>query len=269
MLALCLGGARSVWEELQAAKAMIGDAKHVVVACNFAGIQYEGHLDAWVTLHPERFDEWRADRATRGLNSDYRAFTHKLQRGQIAEELPWRWFGSSGLYTAQAALDRLGCAGAILCGVPMDDNGGHIHWPGQWAHAYHYKQGINEIGPERVALRSMSGWTADLFGYPDRPWLNEFGGVLGVGASTHQVEYLKVRKDGPLMWIEMLRTHCYANPADRRVSTKYLQGERYSVKRDHGDDMVARGHAVERKAPNREEVQPLSERKGVIRAKIA
>lgn len=170
MIALCLGGALSVWAEYEAAKTLIGDRPFLTVACNHAAVRFPGHLDAFASLHPELVDGWLADRAAAGHNVDCRIFTHRPGRRQNAEALAWRWFGSSGLYTAQVAIDRLDCAGAILCGVPMDDNAGHIHH-GTWDAAYHYRAGLQDAAAQKPQVRSMSGYTQELFGAPDIPWL--------------------------------------------------------------------------------------------------
>lgn len=171
MIALCLGGAKSVWQEYAAAKSLIGNRPHIVIACNYAGIQFSGHLDAWATLHPERFDAWREERAGRGFNTDHRAFIYKVKQRSAGEVVPYRWYGSSGLYMAQVALSEMGASGAILCGVPMNDTGGHIHWGETWDHAYHYRDGFKRAKDERANIRSMSGWSAELFGIPDEEWI--------------------------------------------------------------------------------------------------
>jgi hypothetical protein len=174
MIALCLGGARSVWADLAAARDLTRNTSTLVVACNFAGIHYDGRLDAYCTLHPERFRPWREERAAGGLNTDYRAIVHAPHR-QVpdAEIVPHGWYGSSGLYMAQVALQHMGARGAILCGVPMEAEGMHIHWPGEWGHTARYRAGFEAAKAEGANIRSMSGWTAQLLGRPDEAWLSE------------------------------------------------------------------------------------------------
>lgn len=171
MIALCLGGAASVWDELKAAQALVGARPHIIVACNHAGIQYPGRIDAWATLHNERFNGWREERAARGGNTDYRAFIHARMRGVEAEVEPHGWYGSSGLYMAQVALNRLGAAGAILCGVPMDADQPHIHWPGRWQDTGRYRPGFEAAKADGANIRSMSGWTEEIFGRPSAAWI--------------------------------------------------------------------------------------------------
>lgn len=174
MIALCLGGATNVWNDLAAARDLTRNASTIVVACNFAGIHYDGRLDAWITLHPELFRPWRQQRAERGLNTNYRPVIHAASR-QVpdAEIVPHGWYGSSGLYMAQVALQHMGARGAILCGVPMEAEGMHIHWPGEWQHKQtpKYREGFEQAKAEGANIRSMSGWTRGLFGAPDSRWV--------------------------------------------------------------------------------------------------
>lgn len=171
MIALCLGGAPSVWDDLARAQKLIGDTRHIVVACNYSGIQYDGRIDAWVSLHPERLRPWMAERAEAGRNTDYRVFGQARRCNSPGEVVSQTWNGSSGLYMAQVALQALGATGAILCGVPMESEAGHIHWPGNWSDPNLYRPGFEQAKSEDANIRSMSGWTRALFGAPTRKWV--------------------------------------------------------------------------------------------------
>lgn len=170
-VALCLGGAATVWADVAAAQLLLGEAAHLIVACNYAGIRWPGRLDAWCTLHPEQLEGWRAERARAvpPRNADYRVFG-----GDVDDDA-----GSSGLFMARKTLAEMSVPGLILCGVPMDDTGGHIRHPGDWTAAAHYRAAFEAAKAEGLNIRSMSGWTAELFGRPDAAWL----GALGVTAS--------------------------------------------------------------------------------------
>jgi len=66
----------------------------------------------------------------------------------------------------------MGASGAILCGIPLEREAGHFHFPGQWAPVTTYRQEWQAVAPligERV--RSMGGWTATNFGHPDPTWI--------------------------------------------------------------------------------------------------
>lgn len=173
MIALCLGGAKSVWSDLQAAEVLLDGKPRLIVACNYAGLHYEGRIDAWASLHPELLWQWRRDRASGGRNTDCRYFVYSGHADcGFAELLPERWAASSGLYMAQAALEKMGATGAILCGVPMDPAARHIHWPGEWEDGSRYWHGVLKAhADEPDRIRSMSGRTRELFGEPDGEWL--------------------------------------------------------------------------------------------------
>ena len=144
------------------------------MACNFAGRDYPGRLDAWVTLHPELVGKWERERERAGRNTDYRLFAYTAKHGCSPEIVRERWRGSSGLYTAQIALEVLGCTGAILCGTPMERDAGHFVRPGPWCDVERYRSGFRAAAAEcGNQIRSVSGWTAELFGRPDEAWLTE------------------------------------------------------------------------------------------------
>lgn len=171
MLAAVLGGARGVWAELSELETMLGRRPDLIVGTNDAGAIYPGHLDAWVTLHHERFAEWRR---RRNGNSNYRAFIHAPFAGIEAEIAPDRWAGSSGLFAAQVALTRLGASRVVLCGVPLDGDQAHFFSRLPWTEAHVFRRGFEAALPViRDTVRSMSGWTRDLLGAPDAQWLND------------------------------------------------------------------------------------------------
>lgn len=169
-IALCLGSARSVWADYDRAIALCAASDTIIVACNHAGIRFPGHIDAWVTLHPDLFNGWKQEREWLGRDGGYRCFVHEQIDGGEADVLPMTWRGSSGLYAAQAALGPLGCTGAILCGVPLQSADGHIHW-GTWGDGERYHAGAIEARKSGANIRSMSGWTAEYFGRPDTLWI--------------------------------------------------------------------------------------------------
>lgn len=245
-VAICLGGALSVWDDLKKAMELVKDRPHLIVAANHAGLLFPGDIDAWVTLHPELLPEWMADRKEAGFNDDYQAFVHSNRRKLFdVEEVPQRWSASSGIFAAQVALDALDCAGAILCGVPIAPEGGHIVDPGEWPLSERYRPGVLQARDQGAPIRSMSGWTAKVLGKPSKSWLTEIG-----------VEPGRVRRkrkaQEPNMRISMLNTRNWTPPEDRRQTTKYLAGSDYTVKRSWGRAMVKDGDAVEVPAPPRE-----------------
>lgn len=244
MIALCLGGAPSVWEDLHAVRQLLGDREHIVVVCNTTGYLFRGRIDAWATLHPERLADWREKRAAAGGNIDFRAIVHRAYPGLRAEVQPHSWYGSSGLFTAEAALKRLGATGAILCGVPMDSDAGHIARPGPWCDPEKYRRGFEAAKAEGANIRSMSGWTAGLFGAPDEDWIS------GRGSGPAPVM--------PRRWqmhVRFEQDFDYTPSAQPRVQIAYKAGWQGPVKAECGAQAIAAGKAVEVPTPPR--VDPL------------
>lgn len=235
-LALILGGSLAVWTDLERAQELTLGLDTLIVTTNHAGRLYEGRIDAWATLHPELFAEWAEERAAKGLNTDYRAFAHR-KRGDLAAEVhPMAWSGSSGLYAAQVAVQALGASGVILCGVPMEREAGHIVTPGAWTLVEKYKPAWLTAKEAALPVRSMAGWTAELFGEPDADWIAS----LNLDPARPRPKALEAT-----MRIKMMRTRNYTPPADRRQTTKYLEAQEYTVKREWGAAMVADGDAKE------------------------
>ncbi|MDO8912299.1 MAG: hypothetical protein Q8N10_03315 [Phenylobacterium sp.] len=184
MIALILGGAPSVFEEVRAAAALIG-RRHMVVAANLAGIHWPGKLDAWATEHPECLGRWRSER--KGPAAARYFVPAGLGLCPWAEQVRDRWNGSSGLYAAQCALTEVGATAIILCGIPMDSEAGHFINPGSWAGTGDYRWGfeaaLREFGGR---IRSMGGWTAGLFGKPSPEWVGAVENIKPLGSTAPQ-----------------------------------------------------------------------------------
>lgn len=171
MIALILGGAPQVWDDLAAAQALLAGKPHLTVAANLAGVHYEGRLDGLATYHSDCLASWSAERAAKGLNTDFRAFTPS-PAGIPSEIVSESWDGSSGLFAVRCALFHMGASGVILCGVPLEREAGHFANPAPWAPVTTYRQEWQAVAPligDRV--RSMGGWTAETFHRPDEPWI--------------------------------------------------------------------------------------------------
>lgn len=176
-----LGGSPTVFDDLERTKELLGREPFGIVACNLAGIAYPGEIQGWASLHSEMMATWRAQR--RG-NADYRAFIPSRHPncpdGTIV--IP-RWDGSSGLYGGEVALSQFQAGGVILCGVPMDPEAGHFATPGFWSGGTHYRKAFTDALPTLGGrVRSMGGWSAQVYGHPTREWLAAATGLKSMGA---------------------------------------------------------------------------------------
>lgn len=177
---LVLGGADTLHDDL----ARYSGPVDGVVACNDAGAEWSGRLDAWVSLHPRFFEAkgWRERRAERGYPAAAGHYCHASAKEPVAAdvirtamELPGQaemFSGSSGLFAAKVALIDLGFDMAVLCGVPMTA-APHFHGADHWTSArgkspaLGFRRAWLQVAPEyRGRMRSMSGWTRILLGGP-------------------------------------------------------------------------------------------------------
>lgn len=177
-LALILGGARCVWDDLLEAE-LLADFE-AVFAINDMIPAYEGRIDYAVSLHPEKMDAWIKARALNKAPMDFQTVAHATCIDHTTRFKPdievnhktdrvMSLGGSSGLFAAIVAI-RFGYR-AILCGVPMDHQPHFFDtktwdalngfWP-EWKRMQPY------IAPH---IRSMSGSTKDLLGEPTPAWI--------------------------------------------------------------------------------------------------
>jgi len=196
-IALVLGGADCLWDDIESF-ALLSGLKVLnngwpfpapppsfqiptIIATNAAGVYYPGHVDHWVTLHPEwwlglpdSMPGWMDQRRIRGGNLDAvrwsdRGLPHWAQWN--VDRITPRWRGTSGLLAVKVAV---GFPRIVLCGIPMEDRG-HFDEPAkgfagattfqtEWKQVMHHFDG---------RVRSMSGWTREVHGAPTREWLLE------------------------------------------------------------------------------------------------
>ncbi|NBB81648.1 MAG: hypothetical protein GVY36_19770 [Verrucomicrobia bacterium] len=164
---IALGGAQSVWSDYEAAKELCPD--HDVGACNDAGKDFPGQLSIWATLHPELFRKWQRHRKG---NQDYVSITRRWHpETRIDHVFDGSLGGSSGLYLVKCAL-RLGYERIICCGIPLNDDP-HYFDNEAWDGVSRYRRHWLELQPhETERIRSMSGWTREILGYPTQEWLS-------------------------------------------------------------------------------------------------
>lgn len=167
--ALILGGAKTVWEDVEAALAL--SEFDCVIAANDVGAHWSGKLDHWVSLHPDRLARWILERERKGYPNGFATWAHKKLAGCQIDNTTSDWKGSSGLFAAKVALE-LGYNRIVLCGVPLSADGAHFFDPKPWAAFQAFRFGWIAHRPLLVPhVRSMSGWTQELLGAPDRNWL--------------------------------------------------------------------------------------------------
>ncbi|WP_306150740.1 hypothetical protein [Roseovarius sp. MMSF_3281] len=173
--ALVLGGADCLHDDIAAYQ---GEYQGVV-ACNDAGAEWPGELDAWVSLHPEFFthkgwlDKRQGPPPKRLIAHPAAAQPHRRARLPANVEFTEYAFpgqthsGSSGLFATKVALIDLGFDRAVLCGVPLTQTP-HFFGGDPWKAADGFRRQWLALPEEyRDRMRSLSGWTAVLLGKPE------------------------------------------------------------------------------------------------------
>lgn len=105
-------------------------------------------------------------RAQPRLSPAVTGFTDYLFPGQTSS-------GTSGLFALKVALIDLGFDRAVLCGMPMRDDGAHLRdanepWLGETMHWAGWLEAYPQI---KARARSMGGRTAELLGRPTAEWV--------------------------------------------------------------------------------------------------
>jgi len=181
-VALVLGSAACVWDDVAAVRALgVFDG---AVGCNDLGVVWPASLDAWVSQHADLFRKYVAQREARGLPAHRRVLAVEGARshprlspaitGFVDHRFPGQTSsGTSGLFALKVALIDLGFDRAVLCGVPMRADAGHLRDAGApWSGADAHWAGWLEAFPQiEHRVRSMSGRTADLLGRPTVAWV--------------------------------------------------------------------------------------------------
>ena len=190
MIGLVLGGAAGLYLDMEALAAI---APYVpwgpevpapgfecaVLDANDAIAAYAGPLGHAISLHPWKLQGWLKARASQWPFFDRPLrWTHSEGEEGADRKLEIRRkrSGSSGLFAVQVA-QHLGCERIVLCGVPMD-GGPHFRGPPAEWEAWRrdfagYREAWRDWSEhgELENVRSMSGWTRELCGAPDRAWL--------------------------------------------------------------------------------------------------
>jgi len=170
LIALVLGGADCLHDDRRRAEAMF--EPDTIIATNGAGIAEPGPLKHWVTMHPNLFPIWMAERRKAG-RSDAQNLWCRVG-APAPPHLTCRrvhsWGGSSGLLAVAVGLE-LGYL-VVCCGVPLDKTP-HFDDPKRtpWKDGPNYRPAWVRRRAALGDVRSMSGWTAELLGQPTQEWL--------------------------------------------------------------------------------------------------
>lgn len=171
-LALILGGANSVWDELREARRLA--TPDLIIATNHAGRDFDEPLDHWATMHPELLPRWTDARAKAGRPAAGQLWTADHRPGPLPMRRIKGPGGSSGLLAVFVGLE-LGVDRMVLCGVPMHANFSHYddqrqrRWTEARQYWYSWERALPRIGNR---VRSFAGETRQMLGEPTGEWMN-------------------------------------------------------------------------------------------------
>lgn len=171
-IAFVLGGSDSCWDDLARARELA--EPDLIVACNHAGRDYDGIVDHWATMHGELLPGWIKTRRANGLPDARNIWCarHRLCNVDGVRKIKSHG-GSSGMLAVTVAIEQ-GISHAILCGIPMNQNGRHYDDSRKWREASQYLAAWRAYLPIiEGRVKSFGGDTAKMLGMPTREWLDD------------------------------------------------------------------------------------------------
>lgn len=180
-VAVVLGSAVGNWKEADEAIDLcsLSGVKPQIGAVNEAGQYCPLHLSFWGSLHPDKLGKWAKWRVDAGRNGDAVMIVNKelpQVKADVIYSEPTALRGSSGMFLPVVLHRIYGYQKIILAGIHMgperrffdkEDGTG-------WKHHENYRVGWNRIQDElRPVIRSMGGWTQEMFGQPTLHWIKE------------------------------------------------------------------------------------------------
>ena len=178
---LVLGSANSVWADIERATNIC--EFHGVVASKEIGVHWKGHLDGWVSLHPERMQKDRDLREANGYPPAEVHFGHQFKPDAKGIDVWYNYkfegqlrSASSGIFALKVALEYFHFDQAVLCGIPLQRDQGRIDGKPNWNGGSTFHKGFEEAMPAfKDRVRSMGGWTALRVGQLTSAWANRAG----------------------------------------------------------------------------------------------
>lgn len=178
MIGVVLGGAAEVWEEFAVARELLIEegVPYKVIAANRSGVDWPSFVDHWATYHQELMEHWVAKRRALGYPDVGDFWSNHRSLKYPVTAIPFNYVepkgGSSGMIATQVAVQLYGKA--ILCGVPMDTRPHYYStkngdWQEAKAHQHAWKRDRSLLENQ---VRSMSGFTKELFGAPTKEFIN-------------------------------------------------------------------------------------------------
>jgi len=179
MVALVVGGAACVWDDIEQAFALF--KPDVVAAVNNIGVDWDYPVDYLVSFHTDKLIKWADERKAKKRPGNPSLWTGPLSGRKIIPKVNTinrikRVGGSSAYMAIVVLLDDAKADKIVLAGCPLDFEMPHYHneqgnrpWKDGKNYRSWWKNHLSEI---QGSVKSMSGWTAEVLGKPTPEWLN-------------------------------------------------------------------------------------------------
>lgn len=191
MIALVLGCAENVWDDAIAVLSRC--SPDAIFAVKDMMARWPARIDYACTLHPDRTDQYLRERTRKKYPNGFNVWAHRNFGSKTHHKITRDWAGSSGLFAVKLAMEQ-GFSGIVLAGIPMESGFGHVTRRQPWGTATQFRNGwIHHKEELKVCVRSMSGWTREMFGTPTDEWLAQHGStepcrqILQILSTRHDV----------------------------------------------------------------------------------
>lgn len=127
---------------------------------------YEGDIEYFFTYHPNDIKQYNEKRKQKGLSLNYTIVSHVFDKDNIVSQTePWESPSGSSAMLGTLFSMRIGYEKIVLCGCPLEGNNdkGFSYKPFRKGWMTRKDKVVNKV-------RSMSGWTAEFLGKPEKDW---------------------------------------------------------------------------------------------------
>jgi SAM-dependent methyltransferase len=173
-VAVVIGGGEHWREDLEEAKKLLAGRRIRYFYVNDQ-IKTFPEVGVAVTLHPDKLNghfAWLQIRQRNALPEPEQIWAHRRHPAVTHDTASKEWQGSTGLFAVQVAHHYEKHNKVIACGVPMLVEDGHFERHQKWQSAISFRMGwVRHKDELQTYFRSMSGWTAEIFGRPTEDWL--------------------------------------------------------------------------------------------------
>jgi hypothetical protein len=157
---LVMGSSSRLWPDLQALAQITGDGRWpwTVIGVNMAGWAYLRES----LRYPMGFKSWGGRWVTGSTDEDHEEVDEVLDVDRV---------GSSGMLAVDIARKRLEADRIVIAGMPVDATRRFYDfrpWDSALTYQVRWRESIEDFDGR---VRSMSGFTKEILGAPDRSWL--------------------------------------------------------------------------------------------------